>query len=109
MNIFNTYEYFDLNGRLHRENGPAAKASYGEFWYIHGNLHRENGPAIEYTDGDNHWYYQGKRHREDGPAVEFYDIRRVVLHNNLYYLHGKLINCKTNEEFLRIVKAYALR
>ena len=38
--------------------------------YLNGKLHREDGPAIEWTDGDKAWYLDGKLHREDGPAVE---------------------------------------
>ena len=40
-------------------------------WYLNGKLHREDGPAVEYTNGDNYWYLNGKLHREDGPAVEY--------------------------------------
>ena len=41
-------------------------------WYLNGKLHREDGPAIEYSDGGKEWYLNGKRHREDGPAIEWY-------------------------------------
>ena len=40
-------------------------------WYLNGKLHREDGPAVEWTDGTNEWWLNGKRHREDGPAVEY--------------------------------------
>ena len=40
-------------------------------WYLNGKRHREDGPAIEYDDGNKEWYLNGKRHREDGPAVEW--------------------------------------
>ena len=39
-------------------------------WYLNGKLHREDGPAIENTNGNKYWYLNGKRHREDGPVVE---------------------------------------
>ena len=40
-------------------------------WYNqNGELHREDGPAIEYTNGDKSWYQNGKAHRLDGPALE---------------------------------------
>ena len=29
-------------------------------WYLNGKLHREDGPAIEYTNGTKHWYLNGK-------------------------------------------------
>ena len=40
-------------------------------WYLDGKLHREDGPAVEWSNGTNHWYLNGKKHREDGPAVEW--------------------------------------
>ena len=40
-------------------------------WYLNGKLHREDGPAYEGANGTKSWYLNGKRHREDGPAVEY--------------------------------------
>ena len=37
-------------------------------WYLNGKLHREDGPAREWANGDKVWYLNGKLHREDGPA-----------------------------------------
>jgi len=63
-----------LNGKLHREDGPAVEYTSGtKEWYLNGKLHRVEGPAIEWSDGDKSWYLNGKRHREDGPAVEYTD------------------------------------
>jgi hypothetical protein len=45
----------------------------GDFtkWYnLEGKLHREDGPAIECSNGDKYYYINGKSHREDGPAIE---------------------------------------
>ncbi len=44
-----------------------------KYWYINGKFHREDGPAVEFADGYKEWYLNDKRHREDGPAVEFHD------------------------------------
>jgi len=41
-------------------------------WYLNGKLHREDGPAIEYTDGNKFWCLNGKLHRTDGPACEYF-------------------------------------
>jgi hypothetical protein len=41
-----------------------------KFWYLNGKWHREDGPAIERSNGTKAWYLNGLRHREDGPAVE---------------------------------------
>jgi hypothetical protein len=44
------------------------------FWFnSQGQLHRENGPAIEYADGSRVWCQNGKVHRVDGPAIEYGD------------------------------------
>jgi len=64
-------EWF-LNGKRHREDGPAAERSDGSReWFLDGKLHREDGPAIEWADGTRQWCINGKRHREDGPAIEW--------------------------------------
>ena len=39
-------------------------------WYLNGKLHREDGPAIEWASGGKSWYLNGKVHREDGPYFE---------------------------------------
>ena len=76
--------------------------SYGsKFWYLNDSLHREDGPACEWSDGYKEWYINGKLHREDGPAVEWADRTKY------WYYHGKPINCKDNQEFLRMIKLMA--
>ena len=61
-----------LNGKRHREDGPAIERADGtKQWWFNNRHHREDGPAIEYADGDKSWFLNGKRHREDGPAVEY--------------------------------------
>ncbi len=34
-------------------------------WYLNGKLHREDGPAIEFTGGDNYWYLNGEELTEE--------------------------------------------
>jgi hypothetical protein len=45
-------------------------------WYLNGKRHREDGPAVEFSGGNKAWYLNGKLHREDGPAVEYEDGRK---------------------------------
>ena len=60
-----------LNGKLHREDGPALECANGDkVWWLNDKLHREDGPAIECANGDKEWFLNGELHREDGPAVE---------------------------------------
>ena len=50
-----------LNGKYHREDGPAVETKDGyRAWYIHGRIRREDGPACEYPDGHKVWYLHGK-------------------------------------------------
>ena len=72
-----------------------------KFWYLYGSLHKEDGPACEYSSGSKVWYLNGDLHREDGPAIEYADGYKR------WYYHGKKINCKDNEEFLRMIKLIA--
>ena len=45
-------------------------------WCLNGKLHREDGPAIEYFDGTKSWYLHGEKLTEEehaeqtAPAVE---------------------------------------
>jgi len=52
-------------------------------WRLNGKYHREDGPAIEFSSGDKSWYLDGERHREDGPAIEY------VNGDKSWYLNGK--------------------
>jgi hypothetical protein len=71
-------------------------------YYKNNLLHREDGPALEYANRDKFWYLNGKSHRLDGPAVI-----AITTNNKEYYewwIDGKEIHCKSNEEFLKLVK-----
>ena len=77
-------KYWCLNGKYHRENGPAIECVSGyNSWWLNDQLHRENGPAVEYACGWMWWYVNGRLHREDGPAVEHANGTK------LWYLKGK--------------------
>ena len=54
-------------------------------WYLNGKYHREDGPAIELANGDKYWWLNGKRHREDGPACEDADGTKS------WYLNGEWV------------------
>jgi len=91
VTVENNHIEWRLNGKKHREDGPAIKLSNGtKSWFINGNRHREDGPAIEYADGATSWYKNGKLHREDGPATEHADGSKFWFLDNKDY---------TKEEF----------
>jgi hypothetical protein len=55
-----------LNGKCHREDGPAIeRASGGKSWWLNGKCHREDGPAVEYAEGDKYWYLNGEEVTEE--------------------------------------------
>ena len=66
-----------------------------KFWYLNGKLHREDGPAIEYPDGSKLWYLNGKPHREDGPAVELANGSKAWFLNDVEYTEEEFLK-KTN-------------
>lgn len=64
-------KFWYLNGKLHRQDGPACEFAGGaRFWVNHGDRHREDGPAIEHANGNKFWYFDGahltKEVREQG-------------------------------------------
>jgi len=63
--------YWQRDGQIHRDGGPALEGIDGtKMWYRNGLMHRDDGPAYEGADGTKQWWRDGKLHRDDGPAVE---------------------------------------
>ena len=82
-----------------QENGKIQKYLNGityKSWVINGKNHREDGPAIEYSDGYQEWFINGKRHCLDGPA--FIDQTGG---NKEYYINGKELS---KSQFKKLVK-----
>ena len=71
-------KYYDDEGLCHRDDGPAYLSTGYQSWHFHGIFHREDGPAREWYSGYKEWWY-----------------------------NGKIIFCKSQEEFERIVKLKA--
>ncbi len=63
-----------INGKLHRENGPAYE---GSEWFINNKRHRNDGPLI-YKDRQI-WYQNGKIHRDGSPAITYADGSKLWL------------------------------
>ena len=84
-------EWYNLEGKLHREDGPAREyANGGKSYFINDLRHREDGPAVEHADGYKCYLINNKLHREDGPAIEDVDGYKS------YYINGKNL---TEQEF----------
>jgi hypothetical protein len=59
-------KWYNLEGQLHREDGPATEYANGDkSYYINDKLHREDGPAIEHINGDKYYYINGKELTEE--------------------------------------------
>ena len=54
--------WYNANGKLHRDDGPAFVSSDGQYrtWYKNGFCHRDDGPAMIRADGREFWYINGK-------------------------------------------------
>jgi len=60
-----------------------------KYWLLNGKYHREDGPAIERASGSKEWFLNGLHHREDGPAVEYTNGRKS------WWLHGEMVHPET--------------
>ncbi|MFE6967149.1 hypothetical protein ACFVAJ_18695 [Agromyces sp. NPDC057679] len=73
--------WFDDEGRLHREDGPALDTDIAQSWYDRGTLLRkelEDGTTVHFDD-------EGLPHSDEGPAILFGDGEAQ------YIVHGELI------------------
>ena len=100
-------EWFNLEGKLHREDGPAVECSNGyKSYYLNGKRHRENGPAVEIKDGFKFYYINDKRHREDGPAMEYENGHKDYYINDKH-LTEKEFNNRNNPTLDKAAEYYA--
>jgi hypothetical protein len=54
------------------DNQPVMKIDQGtKKWMVDGKFHREDGPAVEWEDGTKEWVINNQLHRTAGPAVEW--------------------------------------
>jgi hypothetical protein len=74
------------------------------YWFKDDLYHSIEGrPAIEWwhenpNEINKQWYFEGLLHRENGPASEHANGMKS------YWYYGERIDCKTTEEFLKIIK-----
>jgi len=58
--------YWTVNGKRHREDGPAVKWANGtERYYLNDKCHREDGPAVKYPNGKVEYWLDGKRYTKE--------------------------------------------
>ena len=94
IDTFGNKEWRNVDGVVHREDGPAIEWANGsKEWCLNGQRHREDGPAVELANGSKAWWLNDKLHREDGPAIEWANG------TNEWWLNGKQY---TEEEYVMI-------
>jgi len=91
-NEFGTVRYY-LNGKKHREDGPAMESSDGtKRWFNNWRLHREDGPAVEYANGSKEWFINGEELSEEefNNLYPQYEVVTNEYGTIRYYLNGEL-------------------
>jgi len=83
-----------------KNNQPICKTNFfgDKLWFLNGKLHREDGPATEYTTGSKFWFLHGQRHRIDGPAIEYANGDKS------WWYYGEYVDCGSQEEFEKLIK-----
>ena len=83
----NGHKVWHLNGKCHREDGPAVeRASGAKEWRLNGKLHREDGPAVERANGTKEWYLN---HEKVDPET----IVDLWLAKNIYCFYNVETDC----------------
>ena len=71
-------------------------------WFLNGKYHREDGPAY-ISELLQSWWFEGKRHRTDGPAVEYIGSGSF----KEWWYHGVKIDCSSQQQFEKLIKMKA--
>ncbi len=69
IEVYADETFWEKNGLLHNQYGPAWIDNDAIEYYIHGYAHRDDGPAVTFFNGNEEWYQYDRLHRDDGPAV----------------------------------------
>ena len=73
------YKAWYLNGKLHKEDGPAVEHDNGyKAWYLNDRCHREDGPAVEYASGYKEWWLNGKNYSEPNFYRQLYKLGKIT-------------------------------
>ena len=103
-------EYFNDNGQLHKEDGPARQRWYEngqlrfQAYFINGRRHNEQGPARQrwYENGQlefQEYYINDQLHNEQGPALECWNENGQLCLQE-YWIEGNEI---TETEFKSMI------
>ena len=90
-------------------SGPIIDEFGNQKWNdVNGYLHREDGPAFIWANGDQNWYKNGRPHRTDGPSDVYIGglswwINGQSYHNNQSFQKAAKLS---DEDMLAIVLKY---
>ena len=87
-----------FNIPMKQRNGIYEIENVGTEYWVNGKSHRDDGPAIDYLDGTKYWLNNNEYHRIDGPAIE------TINGCNSYYIKGKLFYSK--KDFDKVAYLY---
>jgi len=111
---------YNVNGRLHRDNGPAYQrwnntgVLIQEAWWRYDAYHRDDGPAYQQWNSNGilvweSWYQNGLLHRDNnsnylaeknGPAYQRWNDAGELI-RELWYHHGRKLTLREIEKILR--------
>lgn len=93
-----------LDDVIHRDDDlPACEYDTGhKCWVLNGKRHRDGNPACIDEAGSQFWLQNGKHHRLDGPAIE-----HINGESNEWWVNGKILDCKTQAEFEKLMRLKA--
>ncbi len=76
LETYNSVEYRDTAGRLHRTDGPAYVGASGlQIWSVHGKEHREDGPSSMWPAMDiTSWFLEGVQYDEREYAEKLLEL-----------------------------------
>jgi hypothetical protein len=68
------------------KNGLNIDSNGTKYWYLNGKYHREDGPALEYSNGNKYWYHNNieitLETKSDNPKIlklqEYMKIQEVL-------------------------------
>jgi len=83
--------------------GIAEHANGDKVWHLNGKLHREDGPAVEFINCGKSWWLNGKRHRIDGPAMEWNNGDKA------YYINGEKVTKEAQEVLYGLYKLKGIK
>jgi len=92
------------------DNYEHDKDSDGEWWKLNGKYHRVDGPAVIWSDGTSEWHLHGQYHRIGGPAIcdlnpewDTYCIHGIAYSKTRYYQELLSAGHITKEELFLIL------